>query len=84
MADATKHFAVRLKRSGAGRKPDQRRTLVSMGLTGFGKTVFLKDTPQNRGIIYKVVHLVEVEPRQGPPPPGTRARARARAAAQKS
>ena len=84
MADATQHFAVRLKKSGAGRKPDQRRTLVGMGLTRFGKTVFLKDTPQNRGIIYKVVHLVEVEPRQGPPPPSARARARAAAQAHKS
>jgi len=74
---SNKHFAVRLKRSASGRLPDQRRTLKSMGLTRFGKTIFLKDTPQNRGVIYKVVHLVEVEPREGPPPPGARARARA-------
>ena len=73
---ATQHFAVRLKRSGCGRKPKQRATLQGLGLTGFGKTVFIKDTPANRGMIYKVVHLVEVETLKGPPPPSSRAQAR--------
>ena len=74
---ATQHFAVSLKRSGAGRKPDQRATLKAMGLTRFGKTIYLKDTPQNRGQIYKVVHLVAIEPRTGEMPLSSRAKARA-------
>jgi large subunit ribosomal protein L30 len=73
----TIHFAVQLKRSGAGRNPDQRKTLLGLGLTRRGKTVFLKDTPAIRGMIYKVVHLVEVQRLDGPPPPSTRAAARA-------
>lgn len=74
--DATQHFAVKLKRSGAGRKPDQRKTLQGLGLNRRGKTVFVKDTPANRGMIYKVVHLVEIERLQGPPPPSSRTRKR--------
>lgn len=57
---ATKHFQVELKRSGAGRPDTQRRTLQGLGLTRFGKSVFLKDTPAIRGMLYKVVHLVDV------------------------
>ena len=74
---AEQHFEVCLKRSGAGRKPDQRRTLTALGLTRFGKTIFLKDTPQIRGILFKINHLIALETREGPPPPGARARARA-------
>ena len=76
---ATRHFAVNLKKSGVGMPTSQRRTLEGLGLTRFGKTVFLKDTPGVRGMLYKVVHLVDVEPRDGAPPP-TSARARARGA----
>ena len=38
------------------------------GMRGVGKTVFLKDTPAVRGMLYKVVHLVEVTPHDGTPP----------------
>lgn len=71
------HFAVRLKRSGSGRKPNHRAALKALGLSRFGKTIFLKDTPAVRGILYEIVHLIEVETRDGAPPPGARARARA-------
>ena len=73
---AEQHFAVRLKRSPAGRKPAHRRALASLGLTRFGRTIYLKDTPPVRGILYQLVHLVEVEPKQGPPPPSKRQLAR--------
>ena len=72
-----RHFEVKLKRSGAGRQTTQRLTLKGLGLTRFGKKVYLKDTPAVRGMLYKVVHLVEVTPHDGPPPPGARARVRA-------
>jgi len=71
------HFSARLKNSGAGRKPDQRATLLGLGLKRFGKTVYLKDTPAIRGMLYKVCHLVEIETHKGAPPPSNRARARA-------
>ena len=73
---AERHFKVTLRRSGAGRKPDQRLTLKGLGLTRLGKTVHLKDTPAVRGMLYKVVHLLNVEAFDGPPPPSKRMLAR--------
>ena len=52
---------VTLRRSGIGRPKDQRRTLVGLGLTKREKTVELEDTPSIRGMVKKVIHLVEVE-----------------------
>ena len=63
-----RYFAVKLKRSGIGRPGTQRLTLKGMGLTRFGKTVYLKDTPAVRGMIKKVVHLVDVQAHDGAPP----------------
>ena len=57
-----------------------RATLDALGLNRFGKTVYIKDTPANRGMLYSVVHLVTVEPREGEPPAGSRAKARAASA----
>ena len=53
-------FKVRLKKSGIGRSPKHRQTLIGLGLTKLNKTVTLKDTPENRGMVKKVPHLVEV------------------------
>jgi len=63
---AEKHFRVKLKQSGIGRPETQKNTLKGLGLTRFGRTVSLKDTPAIRGMIRKVIHLVEVEPIEGP------------------
>lgn len=73
----TRHFAVSLKRSGLGMPLTQRKTLLGLGLRKMGKTVFLKDTPQVRGMLYKVVHLVAVKTHVGVPPPSRRAQTRA-------
>ena len=59
------HFAVKLKRSHSGRNDRQKRTLIGLGLRRIGKTILLKDTPAIRGMLYKVVHLVELERRDG-------------------
>jgi large subunit ribosomal protein L30 len=42
---------------------DQRQldTLRSLGLRRIGQTVEVTDTPQSRGMIHKVRHLVEVQ-----------------------
>ena len=42
---------------------DQRQldTLRSIGLRRIGQTVEVKDTPQMRGMLHKVRHLVEVD-----------------------
>jgi len=52
---------VTMKRSGIGKPQDQRRTLKGLGLTKRHKTVELEDTPAIRGMVKKVIHLVDVE-----------------------
>ncbi len=58
MADKT--IQVTLIRSRYHRLKDQRDTLRGLGLTRMHKTVTLKDTPEIRGMIRKVSHLVQV------------------------
>jgi large subunit ribosomal protein L30 len=43
------------------RTEDQRATLIGLGLNKMHKTVELKDTPEVRGMIRKVAHMVSVE-----------------------
>ena len=54
--------AVKLtqRRSKNGADKGQRDTLRSLGLRRIGQTVEHPDTPQLRGMIHKVRHLVEV------------------------
>ena len=54
---------VTLVRSMIGRPERHRRVLRGMGLTRLNKTVELKDTPEIRGMINKVSHLVITEER---------------------
>ena len=42
------------------RTPNQRQTLIGLGLNKMHKTVELTDTPDVRGMIRKVQHMVEV------------------------
>jgi large subunit ribosomal protein L30 len=43
------------------RTSDQRRTLVGLGLNKLHRTVELEDTPEVRGMIRAVRHMVSVE-----------------------
>ncbi len=52
---------VTLVRSMIGRPEKHRKVLRGMGLTKIGKKVVLDDTPSNRGMINKVIHLVHAE-----------------------
>jgi large subunit ribosomal protein L30 len=54
-------ITVRLVRSMIGRPEKQRLVLRGMGLTKLQKVVQLPDTPQVRGMLDKVKHLVCVE-----------------------
>jgi large subunit ribosomal protein L30 len=45
-----------------GRRSDQRRTLIGLGLNKINRTRFLEDTPAVRGMVARVRHLVKVEP----------------------
>jgi large subunit ribosomal protein L30 len=42
------------------RTPDQRKTLIGLGLNKMHRTVELDDTPEVRGMIRKVQHMVTV------------------------
>jgi large subunit ribosomal protein L30 len=48
-------------KSGIGSTKKIRATLVGLGLTRMHKTVTRKNTPEIRGMIRKVQHLVRVE-----------------------
>ena len=52
---------VTLKKSPINRKEYFSRVLNGMGLTKMHKTVVLQDTPEIRGMINKVSHMVSVE-----------------------
>jgi len=48
-------------RSAIGTKPKQRGTLRALGLGRIGKSHVLPDTPDVRGQLQKVPHLVTIE-----------------------
>lgn len=52
---------ITLIRSHIGKPAAQRAVLNGMGLTKVNKSVTLSDTPETRGMIRKVVHLVKVD-----------------------
>jgi large subunit ribosomal protein L30 len=52
---------VTLIKSMIGRPEKHRRVLRGMGLTKLNRTVALKDTPEIRGMINVVSHLVKTE-----------------------
>jgi len=46
--------------SAIGRRAEQRRTLIGLGLNRIGRRSTVVDTPSARGMIAKVAHLVRV------------------------
>jgi large subunit ribosomal protein L30 len=57
---AAGYIKIKLVKSGIGHPEKQRAVLWGMGLTKVNKVVTLKDTPQTRGMVRKVSHLLEV------------------------
>jgi len=53
-------LAITLRKSANGSDQRQRDTLRSLGLRRIGHTVEREDSPQLRGMVHKVRHLVEV------------------------
>jgi large subunit ribosomal protein L30 len=54
-------LVVRQTVSEIGRPHTQRAILKGLGLTGVGSKVTLDNTPSFRGMVKKVIHLVQVE-----------------------
>ncbi len=55
-----KRIEVQWKKSVIGRPEDQRRTIRSLGFRRLNQTLTLPDRPEIRGMIRRVIHLVDV------------------------
>ena len=53
-------ITVKLKKSLIGSKDYQRQSVRGLGLSKLGQVVSVQDTPENRGMINKAIHLLEV------------------------
>ena len=58
---ADKNLTVTLIKSTIGEKPKTRATVRSLGLRRMQQTVEHADTPDVRGMLHRVAHLVKVE-----------------------
>ena len=56
-----KELKIKLVKSTIGSKPLHKKNVEALGLKKLGQVVTKPDNPQIRGMIKKVVHLVEVE-----------------------
>jgi large subunit ribosomal protein L30 len=65
MADKTKKLEITQVRSRSGRPLKHRRTLDALGIRRHQQTVVHDDTPQIRGMVAKVPHLVSVREIEG-------------------
>ena len=54
-------YVIKQVKSSNGSNKRQLDTLRSLGLRGIGKTVEREDSPQLRGMVHSVRHLVVVE-----------------------
>lgn len=55
------NVTITQKRSTIGRPPVQRRTLRALGLRRIGQSVVKPDSPELRGMIFRVQHLIDVQ-----------------------
>ena len=55
-----KEIKIKLKRSLIGSKAYQKKSVKGLGLSKVGQIVLVKDTPENRGMINKAIHLLEL------------------------
>jgi large subunit ribosomal protein L30 len=60
MSKATKTLNVEQTGSPIRRHHSQRATLIGLGLNRIGRVAQVPDTPQTRGMLSKVKHLVRI------------------------
>jgi large subunit ribosomal protein L30 len=58
---AEKRLKITLRRSPIGRPEKQEKVLRSLGLKKLHQTVIRHDTREIRGMVNKVIHMVDVE-----------------------
>lgn len=56
----TATLKIRQVKSGIGNRREMRETLKALGLRKINQVVERADTPETRGMIHKISHLVEV------------------------
>lgn len=56
-----KKLRITYKKSAIGYKKDQKGTIRALGFRKLNQTVEHEDTPEIRGMVNKVSHLVELE-----------------------
>ncbi|NMB35451.1 MAG: 50S ribosomal protein L30 [Firmicutes bacterium] len=56
-----KKIKIKLVRSPVGQKPSHRLTIKALGLKRLNHTVEHDDTPQIRGMVARVQHLISIE-----------------------
>ncbi len=61
----SKKLKITQVRSTIGRSPQQRAVAKGLGLRGINKSVVVDNTPAFRGMVKKVMHLVNVEETNG-------------------
>jgi large subunit ribosomal protein L30 len=61
MKKGKKYLTVKLVKSPHGLKPGQEATLRGLGLTRINMVSKLEDTSCVRGMINKVIHMIEVQ-----------------------
>ncbi len=55
------HLEITLRRSTIGRPQRHKRVAAGLGLTKLNRTVVRLNTPEIRGMVQKIIHLVEVK-----------------------
>jgi large subunit ribosomal protein L30 len=55
-----KKLQITQVKSAIGRKPIQGKNLRALGITHVGQTVVHNDTPQIRGMVFRIDHLLSV------------------------
>ena len=59
-SEAARTLRITLRKSAIGYPERQKKTLKALGLTRLGQTVEQPDNAAVRGMVQKVIHLVEV------------------------
>lgn len=61
MADTENRVRITLIKSPSGRQKNQRACVRGLGLRRMQQTVAVADTPENRGMINKIVDMLVIE-----------------------
>ena len=56
-----KKITVKWIRSAIGRTEDQKKTIQGLGFKRLHQTLILPDRPEIRGMVHRVIHLLEVK-----------------------